>query len=244
MARPLIRPAQFPAARASGARLRGAWGALAAAAALLAGGPAWAHPHGAVECRAEAVMEQGRLAQLRGRLWLDAWHSQQALALVRDAATGQVDAARMQRFGFALKMQLGRLNWLYELDADGQRTDLRPAADPEIVFDGDRVRITVDYALAEAALRAERYSLHCADPTWYFVTAYGRTLAVAPPEAGAAADTDPQRTAVRLQALPDVPQNASALVVRGCAHLRTGAAASTDDPPRKGQAHLDFACAP
>lgn len=67
---------------------------------------------------------------------------------------------------------------------------------------------------------------------------------MAPPEAGAAADTDPQRIAVRLQALPDVPQDASALVVRGCAHLRTGAAASTDDPPRKGQARLDFACAP
>lgn len=220
--------------------MRTAVAMLGAVAALWAGA-ALSHPHGAVECRAEVDMGQGGISRLRGRLWLDEWHSQQAMALVRDAGGG-VDASRMQRFAFALKMQLGRLNWLYELDADGQRVEMRPATDPEVVFDGGRVRITIDYALPGVHMPANRYSLHCADPTWYFVSAWGRTIPVAPPPEGAVADTDPQRIAARLQELPEVQADEQAFAVRGCASPRLGSGLEGVEPPRKGQARMDWSC--
>jgi ABC-type uncharacterized transport system substrate-binding protein len=225
-----------------------AWGAGAAGLALLAGlfsltGQAHAHPHGSIECKAQVQIEAGRVQALRGELLLDAWHSQQAITLLRDTS-GQVDAQRLQRFVFALKMQLGRLNWLFDLQSDGQNVDIKPKADPRVDIVNERIRIAIDYAPDLAAAVAQRFSLHCADPTYYYVTAFGKSIAVAPPEGAVRSDIDPAQLAAKLAQIGTVEANPAAVTVQGCAQLRVGVLDEKLGAPRAGMARMDWICQP
>lgn len=139
-----------------------------AAAALAACGAAAAHPHGSVDCRADVRMDQGALQSLRGELLLDAEHSRQALALVRDGPEQAPDPARLQRLAFALKMQLARFQWLFALDADGAAVPLA-AAEPRLETAGERLLVSVDLRPATTAPGAAQWRLRCADPTWYWL---------------------------------------------------------------------------
>jgi ABC-type uncharacterized transport system substrate-binding protein len=226
----------------------GLWRVRVAELALLTGlvgltSQAHAHPHGSIECRAQVQLEDGRVQALRGELLLDAWHSQQALALLRDAS-GQVDAQRLQRFVFALKMQLGRLNWLFDLQGDGQNVDIKPKADPTVDIVNERIRIAIDYGPDLNALAAQRYSLHCSDPTYYYVTAFGKTIAVAPPEGAIPGDMDPAQLAAKLEKIGAVDANPAAVTVRGCAQLRMGVLDEKLGAPRAGMARMDWTCQP
>ncbi len=215
---------------------------------LVAGALCWptlalAHPHGAIECKAQVQMDAGRLHALRGELLLDAWHSQQAIALLRDA-NGQVDAQRLQRFVFALKMQIGRINWLFDVKADGENVDVRPKADPTVDIVHERIRISIDYAPDPVATPARRFNLNCNDPTYYYVTAFGKTIAVAPPEGVPRNNTDPTELAAKLAQIGTVDANPAAVTVQGCAQLRLGVLDEKLGPPRAGMARMDWICGP
>jgi ABC-type uncharacterized transport system substrate-binding protein len=151
------------------------------AGAFCLAGFAQAHPHGSIECKTLVHLEAGRVQALQRALLLDAWHSQQAIALLRDA-NGQADPQRLQRFVFALKMQIGRINWLFDVKADEESVGLKPKNDPAVDIVNERVRVVIDSAGDRAAAPAQRFSLHCADPTYYYVTAVGKTIAIAPPK--------------------------------------------------------------
>ncbi len=220
------------------------WARWGAAAGLLGWvGWAQAHPHGSIDCRAAVRFEAGGLRHVRGELWLDDWHSQRAAQLTRNSQ-GQEDAQMMRQFIFALKMQMGRANWLFGLEADGQSLVLTPQADPvlEMAADG-RARIVIDYAAAPAQQAVQLWSLHCADPSYYFVTAFGERLPVAPPE-GAAAELDVAKLADNLQRLGPARQHASAVSIEGCKALNLGSGGAGLPAPRTGMARLDWSCQP
>ena len=69
---------------------------------------------------------------MAGRLLMDHPHSSQALSLLRDPASGQLDAGREQRFLFALKLQMARLGWLLGASAEGQAVNLVEASEPTV----------------------------------------------------------------------------------------------------------------
>jgi ABC-type uncharacterized transport system substrate-binding protein len=217
--------------------------ALLAAAALCWPTLALAHPHGSIECKAQVQLEAGRVQSLRGELLLDAWHSRQAITLLRDA-NGQVDAQRLQRFVFALKMQIGRINWLFDVKADGENVDIQPKADPTVDIVNERIRIAIDYAPDPAAAPAQRFSLNCNDPTYYYVTAFGKTIAVAAPEGGARNDVDPAQLAAKLAKIGTVDASPTAVMVQGCARLRIGVLDEKLGAPRAGMARMDWVCEP
>jgi ABC-type uncharacterized transport system substrate-binding protein len=204
-------------------------------------GSVMAHPHGSIECKAQVRYEAGHLQDVRGELLLDAWHSQQAIALLRDAA-GQVDAQRLQRFVFALKMQLGRLNWLFDMQADGQSLTMKPKSDPTVDIVDERIRIAIDYA--PDPVSATRWSLHCADPTYYYVTAFGNTAAVAPPSGVPVTEVDPTQVAAKLLQIGVVQSDPAAVKIQGCTHIQLGAVDEKSGPPRAGMARMDWLCQP
>jgi hypothetical protein len=118
---------------------------------------------------------------------MDAAHSKEMQAMLRDPATGQVDAQRQQRFMFSLKMQLARSNWLLGAESNGVAAQLAPAQEPVLVLAEDG-RVGVDVALriepaahhAAAATAASfasaapnvTWQFFCADPTLYWVTEF------------------------------------------------------------------------
>lgn len=202
---------------------------------------ACAHPHGAVDCRADLRFESAQLQHMRGELWLDAWHSERALQLTRDVS-GQANSEQMQKFIFALKMQMGLANWFFDVQADGQHLVLTPMADPvvDITADG-RARIVIDYAVQATQQLAQRWSLHCADPSYYFVTAFGQQLAVSPAP-GAVQDLDTAKLAENLARLELKPQNITAVKVQGCTPLGMGIVDTALPAPRPGMARMDWTC--
>lgn len=206
-------------------------------------GIAHAHPHGSIECKAQVQLEDGRVQALQGELLLDAWHSQQAITLLRDAS-GQVDAQRLQRFVFALKMQIGRINWLFDVKADGENVDIQPKADPTVDIVNERIRIVIDYASDPAAPPAHRFSLNCSDPTYYYVTAFGKTIAVAPPEDAVRNDVNPAQLAAKLAQIGTVEASSTAVTVQGCKQLRIGVVDDKLGAPRVGMARMDWVCLP
>lgn len=216
---------------------------LLAAAALCWPTLSLAHPHGSIECKAQVQLEAGRLQSLRGELLLDAGQSQQAINLLRDA-NGQVDAQRLQRFVFALKMQIGRINWLFDVKADGENVAIEPKADPTVEIVNERIRIVIDYAPDTAAPPAQRFSLNCSDPTYYYVTAFGKTIAVAPLEGAARTDMNPAQLAAKLAQIGTVDPSPSAVTVQGCARLRMGVLDEKLGTPRVGMARMDWVCEP
>jgi Protein of unknown function (DUF1007) len=169
--------------------------ALALVAALLPTGAALAHPHGTMQCSLRVGFEGGRPALLSGRLLMDAAHSKEMQAMLRDPATGLVDPQRQQRFMFSLKMQLARSNWLLGAQAQGVVAALLPAGEPVLVL-ADDGRVGVDVALriepaeASADLAASAHTkspataptsadwqFFCADPTYYWVTEFATPAA-------------------------------------------------------------------
>jgi ABC-type uncharacterized transport system substrate-binding protein len=202
---------------------------------------AYAHPHGSIECKGQVQLEAGRVQALHGELLLDAWHSQQAIALLRDAS-GQVDAQRLQRFVFALKMQIGRINWMFDVKADGENVDIQPKTDPTVDIVNERIRIRIDYAPDPAATPARRFSLNCNDPTYYYVTAFGKTIAVAPPDGVLRNEVDPAQLAAKLAQIGTVEASPSAVTVQGCSQLRMGVLDEKLGAPRAGMARMDWVC--
>ena len=147
-------------------------------------GAALAHPHGTMQCSIGVGFEAGRPALLSGRLLMDAAHSKEMQGMLRDPATGQVDAQRQQRFMFSLKMQLARSNWLLGAEVDGASAQLSPAQEPVLVLaDDGRVGVDValriepaapDTATASFASAAPNvtWQFFCADPALYWVTEF------------------------------------------------------------------------
>ncbi len=152
---------------------------LALLLALLPWGPAvLAHPHGTMQCSLAVGFEGGRPALLSGRLLMDAAHSKDMQTLLRDPATGLVDAQRQQRFMFSLKMQLARSNWLLGAQLNSVVAQMSPALEPVLVL-ADDGRVGVDVALRiELATpdgidgRDAPWQFFCADPTYYWVTEF------------------------------------------------------------------------
>ena len=160
--------------------------------ALLPWGAALAHPHGTMQCSMAVGFEAGRPVLLSGRLLMDAAHSKEMQAMLRDPATGQLDAQRQQRFMFSLKMQLARSNWLLGAESNGVAAQLAPAQEPVLVLaDDGRVGVDValriepatsDAAVATAATFAsaapnETWQFFCADPSFYWVTEFAKRSA-------------------------------------------------------------------
>lgn len=163
-----------------------------AAALLLAAAAARAHPHGQLACHAMVQMDGGALQSVRGMLVMDPAHSAQAIALVRDPDTGRLDPERSGRLAFALKMQMGRWNWLFAIDADGRAQALR-AGEPQLAVLGEQLQVTVELRPEGERVAGGDWSLRCADPTWYWTTSFAAAPVVrgcgdasAAPEAGAA----------------------------------------------------------
>ena len=172
--------------------------------ALLPWGAALAHPHGTMQCSLAVGFEAGRPTTLSGRLLMDAAHSKEMQAMLRDPATGQLDAQRQQRFMFSLKMQLARSNWLLGAQADGEAAQLSPAREPVLVL-ADDGRVGVEVALriepaidlrpeASPGISADApanppanlrvnlsgdatWQFFCADPTFYWVTEFAKPSA-------------------------------------------------------------------
>lgn len=155
---------------------------LAAVALALTCAPAWAHPHGGIDCRAAVRMAGAQVQAIDAELRLDAAHSAQALQLVRDPATDVVDPRRLSRLAFALKLQLGRLGWLFDLTAGGEPVALT-AGEPQVQVAGEEVRVRVALALTDGrSPAAAHWTLRCGDPSFYWVTAFGAMPAVGGPQ--------------------------------------------------------------
>lgn len=150
--------------------------ALAAASAAACGlltGPALAHPHGVMACGLAVHYENGQPAVLAARLVMDAAHSAQALASVRDPQTGQLDGRLQQRLLFMLKSQMARANWLLAVESGGVAADIEPASEPLLVVTDDG-RVGVDVALRLQLEKADAapapWTFSCRDPSWYWTT--------------------------------------------------------------------------
>ena len=155
-------------------------------------GPALAHPHGVMQCSMAVIFEGGRPTLLSGRLLMDAAHSKDMQAMLRDTATGQLDVQRQQRFMFSLKMQLARSNWLLGAQADGVAAEFTLAREPVLVLTeegGVEGRVGVDIQLQIEPLGSSAtggraaavpvtlppvpaWQFSCGDPTFYWVTEF------------------------------------------------------------------------
>ena len=154
--------------------------------------PALAHPHGVMQCSMAVIFEAGRPTLLSGRLLMDAAHSKDMQAMLRDPATGQLDVQRQQRFMFSLKMQLARSNWLLGAQADGVTAEFTLAREPVLVLTEEgsaQGRVGVDIQLQIEPLGssatggraaavpvtlppAPAWQFSCGDPTFYWVTEF------------------------------------------------------------------------
>jgi ABC-type uncharacterized transport system substrate-binding protein len=162
--------------------------ALALVAAALGFGladPALGHPHGTMQCALRVAYENGQPAGLQARLTLDAPHSAEMTAMLRDPATGQLDAARQQRLLFSLKAQLARHNWLLQAQRGEQVADLTQRDEPRLLFAPDG-RLAVELALNVGAVENKRaqdgaseggWQFSCADPSLYWVAEFEPTQA-------------------------------------------------------------------
>ena len=160
---------------------------VAAALALGLAGPALAHPHGVMQCALSVAYENGQPTSLQARLTLDAPHSEQMTAMLRDPTTGQIDAGRQQRLLFSLKAQLARHNWLLQAQRQEQIADLTQRDEPRLLVAPDG-RLAVELALNVAALETKTaqsgapdgnpsmaWQFSCADPSLYWVAEFEST---------------------------------------------------------------------
>ncbi len=188
---------------------------LAVLLTLLPWVEALAHPHGTMRCSLTVGFEAGRPTLLSGRLLMDAAHSKDMQAMLRDPATGLLDGQRQQRFMFSLKMQLARSNWLLGAQSGDVVAQLSPAREPELVLtDDDRVGVDVALRIGPSTdLPADaHWQFFCADPTFYWVTEF---------------------------AIPPAP-----LAVTGCAAPVQSAAVAVATGARAGSVQVGMRCAP
>lgn len=176
---------------------------------------AFAHPHGTMQCGLSVYFQEGRPHTVSARLLMDHPHSSQALSVLRDPASGQIDAGREQRFLFALKLQMARLGWLLGASADGQAVELMEASEPTLWLADDgrvgvNVKLQVDAPAAAPPVGAWKFS--CQDPTWYWVSEFMQ---------------------------PDSP-----VMVTGCAQPSVSPAVKVATGPLAGGVHVNVQCAP
>ena len=177
-------------------------------------GKVFAHPHGVMQCGLSVHFQDGRPHTVAGRLLMDQTHSSQALALIRDPANGQLDAARQQRFLFVLKLQMARINWLLSAAAQGEALNLVESSEPTLFFASDgrlgvNVNLQVDHQGATAPDVVWKFS--CQDPSWYWVSEFIEPV--------------------------------SPVTVTGCAHPTLAPAVKVATGPMAGSVHVDVQCA-
>jgi ABC-type uncharacterized transport system substrate-binding protein len=146
-------------------------------AALLWAGAVAAHPHGTMQCSLAAHFDGGQLQTIEARLVMDAPHSSQALAILRDATTGQMDPAGGQRFLFALRQQLARHNWLLGVERGGRQAELTGASEPALeLTSDDRLAVRINLGVGRTAETGSGvpWQLSCRDPGWYWVSEFSR----------------------------------------------------------------------
>ena len=188
---------------------------LLAVAALAFSEAVFAHPHGTMQCGLSVHFQDGRLHTVAARLLMDQPHSSQALSVLRDPASGQIDSEREQRFLFALKLQMARIGWLLGATADGQAVNLVQASEPTLWLANDgrvgvNVELQVEPQVAAAPVGAWKFS--CQDPTWYW--------------------------------LSEFMQPESPVVVTGCAQPSVSPAVKVATGPLAGGVHVNVQCAP
>jgi hypothetical protein len=174
----------------------------------------FAHPHGAMQCGLSVHFQDGRPHTVAGRLLMDQTHSSQALEVMRDPATGQLDAGRQQRFLFVLKLQMARINWLFSAAAEGQALNLMESSEPTLFFAidgrlGVNVNLQVDHQGVTGPDVVWKFS--CQDPSWYWVSEF----------------IEPE----------------SPVTVTGCAHPTLAPAVKVATGPLAGSVHVDVQCA-
>ena len=186
-----------------------------AVAALAVSSAVFAHPHGTMRCGLLVHFQDGRLHTVAARLLMDQPHSSQALSVLRDPESSQIDAGREQRFLFALKLQMARLGWLLGASADGQEVSLVQASEPTLWL-ADDGRVGVDVKLQveapAAAPSAGAWKFSCQDPTWYWVSEFMQ---------------------------PEAPVTAT-----GCAQPSVSPAVKVATGPLAGGVHVNVQCAP
>ena len=187
---------------------------LLAVAASVFSGNVFAHPHGTMQCGLSVHFQDGRPHTVAGRLLMDHPHSSQALALLRDPASGQIDAGREQRFLFTLKLQMARINWLLNAAAEGQALNLVGTSGPTLFLANDgrlgvNVDLRVDHQTATTPDVVWKFS--CQDPSWYWVSEFIQ---------------------------PESP-----VIVTGCAHPTLSPAVKVATGPLAGSVHVDVQCA-
>ena len=188
---------------------------LLAVAALAFSESAFAHPHGTMQCGLSVHFQDGRPHTVAARLLMDQPHSSQALSVLRDPASGQIDAGREQRFLFALKLQMARLGWLVGASADGQAVNLVQASEPTLWLANDgRVGVNVDLQMEPPATAPPvgAWKFSCQDPTWYWVSEFMQ---------------------------PESP-----VTVTGCAQPSVSPAVKVATGPLAGGVHVNVQCAP
>ncbi len=134
-------------------------------------GPVHAHPDGEIGCRAQVIFGDNAVQQVLGELVLDEHHSRQALAPLQAAGQPQLDAASLQRLRAMLNQQFGRFNWLFRLKGDGQAQAIEPVGVPDTDIIQNRIVLKVHYKVTQP-MAAKLWTLHCADPTYYWSTRF------------------------------------------------------------------------
>lgn len=186
-----------------------------AVAAFAFSGAVFAHPHGTMQCGLSVHFQDGRLHTVAARLLMDQPHSSQALSVLRDPVSEQIDSGREQRFLFALKLQMARLGWLLGASADGQTVNLVQASEPTLWLASDgRVGVNVELRVEPqaAAPSVGAWKFSCQDPTWYWVSEFIQ---------------------------PESP-----VMVMGCAQPSVSPAVKVATGPLAGGIHVNVQCAP
>ncbi len=142
--------------------------AVAATTALLANGPAVAHPHVWIVARAGFQLEDGRVTAVAVAFQFDELLSASLAAEFDRDRDGRFDAAEtadLEREAFA---GLAELDWLGHLRVGGRPAGLGPPRGFRAEIAGGLVTYRFERALSSAAdPRAGGVALTLADPSWY-----------------------------------------------------------------------------
>ncbi len=119
-----------------------------------------------------------------------------------------------QRFLFALKLQMARINWLLNAAAEGQALNLVETSEPTLFLANDgRLGVNVDLRVDHQAATTPDvvWKFSCQDPSWYWVSEFIQ---------------------------PESP-----VMVTGCAHPTLSPAVKVATGPLAGSVHVDVQCA-
>jgi ABC-type uncharacterized transport system substrate-binding protein len=155
--------------------------ALAALLALMWAGAVLAHPHGTASCNVKLGFTEGRVTQADVTLELDEERSREAFAAMQAAPDGSAAPQQRARLAFNLHLVFAQLNYLTTVSAGDTPIALRPTQPPIIsrLPDG-RMGITATLVRAQAGegAREDRLTVHCADPSWYWLVGFNRAAQV------------------------------------------------------------------